>query len=65
MPTDKTILGMVSESSGRNVSTPRVASIEIIRRLSPLVSCEGCLAEFLRELAGVLQRRAAWRSKEK
>jgi hypothetical protein len=43
-PTDKAILGMVSESPGRNVSEPRSGlDKKIIRRPSPLWSGEGSM----------------------
>jgi hypothetical protein len=44
-PTDKAILGMVSESPGRNASEPRsgLDKKKIIRRLSPLWSGEGSM----------------------
>ena len=44
-PTDKAILGMVSESPGRNASEPVVASTKNeLRRPSPLMSGEGSRA---------------------
>jgi hypothetical protein len=43
-PIDKAILGMVSESSGRNGVNPEVASLIYHRRPSPLVRDEGCRA---------------------
>jgi hypothetical protein len=44
-PTDKAILGMVSESPGRNASEPVVASTKNeLRRPSPLMSGEGSMA---------------------
>ncbi len=44
-PTDKAILGMVSESPGRNASEPKVASTRNkLRRPSPLLSGEGSMA---------------------
>ena len=44
-PTDKAILGMVSESSGRNVSEPRGGlDKKRIRRPSPLLRGEGNMA---------------------
>ena len=42
-PTDKAILGMVSELSGRNVSEPRSGLVKkCFRRPNPLVRDEGC-----------------------
>jgi hypothetical protein len=42
-PTDKAILGMVSELSGRNVSEPRSGLVKkCFRRPSPLFRDEGC-----------------------
>ena len=44
-PTDKAILGMVSESPGRNESEPTGGLDKIkLRRPSPLVSGEGSMA---------------------
>src|SRR5215472_8805624 len=43
-PTDKAILGMVSELSGRNGMNPEVASLQFFRRPNPLVRDEGCMA---------------------
>jgi hypothetical protein len=44
-PTDKAIHGMVSESSGRNVSEPRSGLVKKwFRRPNPFVRDEGCMA---------------------
>jgi len=43
-PTDKAILGMVSELSGRNGMNSEVASLQFFRRPNPFVRDEGCMA---------------------
>src|SRR5215467_8389488 len=57
-PTDKAILGMVSESPGRNVGEPRSGlDKKIIRRPSPLWSGEGSMTWAQTDRGGMSLRR--------